>query len=319
MTITDISALERYSDDALVATFAQRRRDCSRSLEWSLPSAAALGGHDLAGAGLVATEEHPLHILVNEAAERIRCPRLVSHVWSKELPGDCLLQLADGIRIASPEFCLLQMTRKTKLPILAAIAMELVGCYGRSWRSERGFFDRRPAASIEGLIAFARENKGVFGSRKMRTAVELAMPGSRSPMETAVALCLTLPAELGGCNFAKPQLNYQITPSHSLRRLCGQAHYFADLCWPKHRVILEYNGYAYHSSNQAVDRDLARASELRAMGWDVVWTTSGQLKGHRTRELLYAQLAQALGEESPSREPEMDYARERLFIDLLNW
>jgi very-short-patch-repair endonuclease len=50
-----------------------------------------------------------------------------------------------------------------------------------------------------------------------------------------------------------------------------------DFLWPKQRLIVETDGYRYHSGRQAFEDDRARDVELRLLGYDVVRFTHRQL------------------------------------------
>jgi very-short-patch-repair endonuclease len=41
-----------------------------------------------------------------------------------------------------------------------------------------------------------------------------------------------------------------------------------DLLWPEHRVVFEIDGYSFHTSRSAFDRDRAKDAALKAAGYD---------------------------------------------------
>jgi len=47
-----------------------------------------------------------------------------------------------------------------------------------------------------------------------------------------------------------------------------------DLAYPELRIAIEYDGWEYHSTRGAFDRDRARANELELLGWTVLRFTS---------------------------------------------
>lgn len=59
-----------------------------------------------------------------------------------------------------------------------------------------------------------------------------------------------------------------------------------DLAYPKHRLAIEADGYRWHSSRTALERDARRQSILAADGWRVIRATSDQLED--PHELLAA-------------------------------
>lgn len=53
-------------------------------------------------------------------------------------------------------------------------------------------------------------------------------------------------------------------------RLMG---YEVDLLWPKHRLVVEVDGFAFHASREAFERDRARDAALQAAGYRVIRVT----------------------------------------------
>lgn len=68
--------------------------------------------------------------------------------------------------------------------------------------------------------------------------------------------------------------------------------YEVDAVWRSHRLIVEVDGYAFHSSRSSFERDRRKDAELVAHGWRVVRITWRQLT--REQEAVVALLAAAL-------------------------
>jgi very-short-patch-repair endonuclease len=73
--------------------------------------------------------------------------------------------------------------------------------------------------------------------------------------------------------------------------------YEVDALWPDHRLVVEVDGYAFHSTRQAFERDRARDAALQVAGHRVLRLTWRQIAGRP--HAVVATLAAALG--SPSR------------------
>ena len=43
-----------------------------------------------------------------------------------------------------------------------------------------------------------------------------------------------------------------------------------DFCWPSQRLVVEADGFAYHSSRDDYRRDRRRMNELERLGWRVL-------------------------------------------------
>jgi very-short-patch-repair endonuclease len=68
--------------------------------------------------------------------------------------------------------------------------------------------------------------------------------------------------------------------------------YEVDLLWPTERLVVEVDGYAYHRTRAAFERDRRRDADLQGAGYRVLRVTWRQLA--REREAVVAQVARAL-------------------------
>jgi very-short-patch-repair endonuclease len=97
-------------------------------------------------------------------------------------------------------------------------------------------------------------------------------PRLRSPLE---AQLLTMIAER---ELPKPRVNAVVNG------------FEVDFSWPGHRLIVETDGYRFHSTRAAFERDRARDAALTARGWRVVRVTERQMDevGELLEQLLSA-------------------------------
>ncbi|MGH2877550.1 MAG: DUF559 domain-containing protein [Solirubrobacteraceae bacterium] len=65
-----------------------------------------------------------------------------------------------------------------------------------------------------------------------------------------------------------------------------------DFYWPEHRFVLEVDGYRFHSTRSAFERDRRKDSDLRAAGVQTMRTTWRQVD--REALMVVARLAQEL-------------------------
>ena len=66
----------------------------------------------------------------------------------------------------------------------------------------------------------------------------------------------------------------QLPPVEMNVRLLG---FKADFLWREQRVVLEVDGYRYHSSKSAFERDRRKDAAFRAAGWDVIRVSRNQV------------------------------------------
>jgi very-short-patch-repair endonuclease len=131
-----------------------------------------------------------------------------------------------------------------------------------------------PTRALERLIQEAHaHNLTLLPSRRLRT-LDTEPRITRSEAERRL---LELIVRAG---LPRPQTNVRIGP------------YEVDFLWPRHRLVVEVDGYAFHSSRRAFERDRARDAHLTAMGHRVIRVTWRQIV--REPELVIARLAGAL-------------------------
>ncbi|MDQ3982223.1 MAG: DUF559 domain-containing protein [Actinomycetota bacterium] len=114
----------------------------------------------------------------------------------------------------------------------------------------------------------ARLSSGCPGAQNLREALAAYGPrgsAAASPLEARVARRLhrsTLPPPVR---------------QHEVRLPSGRR--YLDFAWPAARVAVEVDGYRWHSSRTAWERDRARLRELRRAGWTIVHTTQDDVDG----------------------------------------
>lgn len=251
-------------------------------------------------------------MLVDKPADRVNSSRVVSHVWSGPIPPGPLYYLAPGVLISSLGFCYLMASGSQSRPRAISTGMECVGLYGRR-RDVRGFSDRDQLMTKAELVEYLRGARGCYGCRNAIRFLPYVLERSRSPMETAMALVLTLPAKEGGLGLPRPELNVTIRPRPDEYALSQRPQYEVDACWERQRLVLEYNSYSDHLSKEALDGDAMKGNSLRSLGWKVLVVTRAQLEGDALTVLAY-QVARGLGVKRPHpRAGE----RDRLLEELL--
>lgn len=60
--------------------------------------------------------------------------------------------------------------------------------------------------------------------------------------------------------------------------LPGRGSAYLDFAWPRERVGLEVDGYAYHADRTSFDHDRARGNALLVLGWSVLHTTATEVR-----------------------------------------
>lgn len=237
--------------------------------------------------------ERRLDVLVATPTDRRDSDTMRCHVWSGGLPRDSFAKLARGLYVSSPEFVFLQMARELTLIQLIELGFELCGSYALDSTCEKGFRAREPITSVFRLQTFVNKADGVHGAKSARRALKYIIEGSASPMETVLAMMLTLPMAMGGCALPRPKLNRE----RSMRVGVGGETRIrrSDLFWPDANLALEYESDLEHLSSRKFSEDSIRRNEFVVDGVIVVTVTRMQMRNLLEFRKLVDQLSRMLG------------------------
>lgn len=271
-------------------------------------------------------EGAPVHVSVRDRASR-GSHAFSYHIHRRPFPFGSFCALGEGVYVASPELCFLQMAETLNLPSLVLIGMELCGTYRCAGSVDVGegplarevsTFQVVSLTSVAKMRRFIDRCEGERGVKAARSAVPFVLDGSASPMESIVAALMTLPARLGGWGLPLPKLNYEITiaedASHQpfgTRRRC-------DFFWPGCDVALEYDSRSFHTQQGAFMRDSVRRDELMHEGVRVLTMTPGQLFDFALFEGAMRSLGRALGVRVRTRVADAETRRRALHRLLLH-
>jgi hypothetical protein len=157
-----------------------------------------------------------------------------------------------GIRVTTPARTLLDLAAGLSAAELARAAHE---AEARRLTSP---------TSLAELVVRHPRRPGVPAIRRLLEDHTLGDTITRSRLEDRFL------ALLAATNVPRPRVNTMIeVPAH--------AAFEADMAWPHHRVIVELDGFATHSTRRAFERDRARDRALQVAGWRVIRITWRQL------------------------------------------
>ncbi|MDO4442462.1 MAG: hypothetical protein Q4B69_01110 [Slackia sp.] len=239
----------------------------------------------------------PIHIMVPTCDARRRPRGVVCHVCTSIYPAGSFVALEKGLAVASPALTFLQMARSLSVERLAVAGTELCSRYAIS---DEGFLSsREPLTSRSRLESFIERAKGAYGVDRARRALRFVVDDSASPMETVLALLLSMPRALGGYGLPKPVMNMRINAAEYERGMLGSAarpNFFkGDICWPKANVCVEYDSDAFHTGSDRIAHDSWRRSELGLTGFSVITVTKGQLYDCDSLDRVARLLAKSIG------------------------
>jgi very-short-patch-repair endonuclease len=110
-------------------------------------------------------------------------------------------------------------------------------------------------------------HRGRCGAAAARRMLQAAAGGARSEAERLVVQLLRTAGITGW------HANLRVGP------------YFVDIAFPKQRVAIEIDGWAFHSDQQAFQNDRSRQNWLTLQGWQVLRFTWLDVTGHPERVL----------------------------------
>lgn len=242
---------------------------------------------DLESMGIQA---YPLDLLVSKEERPTRSSRIRTHsAGLLEYPGWLMRAINRDTFTCGPELVFIQLAMK--LPLIDAVVLgyELCGAYSHFAGDISGFYDRPPLTSVTAISEAISQLEGLRGIKKAEAALRWVRDGARSPMETVLSCCLSLPAPIGGLGFEAPELNYPVALDEAASKRAGSKTCFVDLAWPNAQRGLEYNGSEFHLD---AARDRRRIEGLEHMGWSIntadlyemrdfrrLWDLAGLLKG----------------------------------------
>lgn len=302
IVLSHISALEYYRSESAFIGLSTR---CSTDLvvhEFARPTNSSLTAHRPSGANILDRTtarfgylSRPVHVVAFSADRRCRMPEVVCHVCSQRLSSRAFVRIGPHEYAASPELCFVQMAGSLSLPETVALGYELCGTYSKANLGGESAFARDPLTSPKLLRRFASQCSARCGVKKAEQALRHIQGAAASPMETVLAMLLSLPRNRGGYGLPAPKLNH---PVDTVRSHFGEMHgdhRICDLLWPEAKVAVEYDSHLCHAHAQAIARDSMRRTELANAGIAVVTVTKDQVYNLRKLDEVAGLLFKLLG------------------------
>ena len=259
----------------------------------------------------------PIHILHgNESASRAK-DGVKQHLYTGCTPSGSFVRINEKLAVCSPEFCLYQMASRVSLVRLIELAYEFCGTYSmptdtlQAEQQSGAVFKRLPLTNKKALISFVNKMHGARGKRKTIRAQRYTLELSASPMETKLALLLTLPYKLGGYGLPCPEMNGRIR-SHKKSRQGIKKNFFCDLYWPHYNLGVEYDSNLHHTGSKHIAADSKRRNEIISLGVPVITVTSKHLNSIGEFREVASQIATRLGKRLRYKEP--DFSRAHLSL-----
>ena len=288
---TSIVRIGAVSDELLDAKACNRilahaypSRETVRAIQDSVGAGAcrsSLQRHGLRfveeGASSPSPESNPAYALVLPRNRSAR-PPLCGNVRYASFPlaDESLLRVAPELDLGEETYvvspALNWVLESARVDGVAAleIAMELCGTY--TFSPERALLTQlppacTPSALLHGVQELARAASGqrVPGLARALKMAPFALGSSASPMETKVAIMLSLPVSQGGWGVRGLLLNRRVELANEQREIAGKPYLVLDGYLAGGRIGYEYDSREYHDRTDRGYRDRVRVTAAQCL------------------------------------------------------
>lgn len=289
---------------------------------------------------LAAGLDSPIHVLARTQSERHNSELVTPVLRTSEIPPGAFIQVAESVRVATPEFALLQLAKRLGLNKCLLIASGLCGTYAEyrapcalerylahttqkgSWRPYfasgklQSLWQREPLATPDSIRRMATLASHARGAGKLARVSELVFPGAASPFESKAGLILGLPTGLGGYGHEDMTHNKQVLLRAGSQRLSEKRCCYCDLYWEE-GVDVECQSRMAHENESSFLSDSERAAALLNEGIAVLPLTYAQLSDRSRLDEFAQVLAKLRGIAPKSSSNRQLQKADALFNDLL--
>ena len=217
--------------------------------------------------------EGPLGVLVSNHNAHHGSSAAVAHIRKDPIPRGGLIELAPGVRCASPNLVALQLAPRLSRAELLMLLSELLGLYAITAANELGLTQRsKPIAEAAQIRSFLREMRGARCVAEVRRALDDAPVNAASPMEAKLHIRAREPYARGGYAMGPVILNDAVklealsNQVGTLRTRKPDLLFLGGKDSEKRGACLDYMG-VQHTQEGQVRRDAGRRNELIANGF----------------------------------------------------
>lgn len=301
MCICDISALELYRASGRLLPGLMERSRTAKLEACEIPPLECVRD-DLDRLGV---RNAPYHLLVREGSHTRK--DVVRHVWAKPLPQRSLVRISREVLVVGPELLFYSLALRDDYDILDLVLVGYELCSTYSLDDDPDAWDGfcelpLPLTTTDKISRVLASLGAAKGVRKAREALRYVHDRSNSPMETVMAMLLTMPMRYGGMGFgSKVEMNKPVATSAGTR--------YVDLVIDG--LGLEYKGRKAHSLER-VGRDDRRQNMIVGSGVTVLNVWYEDLVSLALFEELSGNVARMLGVRLRIRRRDFDFKRWQL-------
>lgn len=249
--------------------------------------------------GVAGSELETIHLAVRTGRIHRPANGLIRHELREQILASHTIEVAKGIRVVDPSLLFIQAAQWMDFLQLVEFGHELSGDYRLSL-SDSGYTKAKPLIDPETLSTLLSPAfKRCKGVHRAAQALSYVHGGSRSPMETALAMLICLPQSLGGLGINDIELNHRIDIVGPAQALTKSEYFEIDLYHPTSRRGAEYDGWD-HAEAKRREHDAERRNALEEMGIYYKTLTAGQFKYQLSLHRAMIAVGHSFGIEPPS-------------------
>lgn len=164
-------------------------------------------------------------------------------------------------------------------------------------------YNAESLCNVDNLKNFCREYYNAPDKTLYMQACAHALDGLASPLETAVALALSLPKKYGGIHLGEPLINK--TRYMQKERELTLHHYLTpDIYFKEYHVAIECNGEAFHNSKEGYTEDQRRARDYASLGDVYIPVVYNDVQTPERLQMLLTTIAKVCRRQTKTRKAE---------------
>lgn len=276
---------------------------------------------DLAVMNNLLDNNQRIHILLNSQNDKTENSNYKCHVNFSKLPKGSLKIINENIKIVSPEFMLIQLSKSLNYEELFLLILELCGSYSINPLDNSFTNNIYPITDIKTiknyLTRFKNMNPYAKGVNNLLRICKYAQNASASPMESRLYIKLCGPKKQGLYECKGLKLNQKINISKKAQLIAGQDYIIPDITCIKKKVAIEYDSAQFHENTTQGQRDKRRRDAMVHDGWKVVTIVPSQINNPNIFHAIAIGIKKALKEDTRIRVKNFEEKRSRAFNNLM--
>lgn len=239
--------------------------------------------------GIPREELNHIDTLVNFDFERSTPTGFRCHVFGAPVPPGHLIEVAEDLLVVDEVMCFVQAGSWMSEPEQLEYGYEICARYHLNHLSTGDYIEMGQRYTVADLIAYCNENRSRQGAVRAAAVLRRVHDGSRSPMETAIAIMVVAKRSQGGLGYVKIELNHRVDVPNEFKYLAKAGYFEIDVYAPASGTGIEYNG-SDHLDKQRSASDAERMTVLSALGFRMIVLTgtqfAHQLQLHRAMNAI---------------------------------